>query len=104
MTPQEFTEGCGSNNNKYLENIQTDYGPLKTLTASGMLKPHSRKCRCTVCRGEDTSPKGGDKLKSRKRSKNDEEEAGEEEEDDDDTNPMHKSNEQNEELFSILSD
>lgn len=95
MTPQEFEDACGTNNNKYLENIQTDYGPLKTLTASGMLKPHSRKCRCTVCRGEDTSPK--DKLKSRKRSKNDEEEAGEEEEDDDDTNPMHKSNEQNEE-------
>ena len=97
MTPQEFIEGCGSNNNKYLENIQTDYGPLKTLTASGMLKPHSRKCRCTVCRGEDTSPKGGnDKQKSRKRSKNDEEEAGEEEEDDDDTNHANKSIEQNE--------
>ena len=35
--------------------FQTDYGPLKTLTASGMLKPHSRKCRCSICR--DESPK-----------------------------------------------
>ena len=42
MTPQQFEEACGTNNHKYLENIQTDYGPLKTLTASGMLKPHSR--------------------------------------------------------------
>ena len=73
MTPQDFEDACGTSNNKYLENIQTDYGPLKTLTASGMLKPHSRKCRCSVCRGEETSPKT-DKLKAKKRSKNYEEE------------------------------
>ena len=95
MTPQEFEDACGTNNNKYLENIQTDYGPLKTLTVSGMLKPHSRKCRCTVCRGEDNVSPKGDKQKSRKRSKNDEEEGGEEEEeDDDDTNQPNKSAEQ----------
>ena len=45
MTPQQFEESCGTNNHKYLENIQTDYGPLKTLTQSGMLKPHSRYCQ-----------------------------------------------------------
>ena len=73
MTPQDFEDACGTSNNKYLENIQTDYGPLKTLTASGMLKPHSRKCRCSVCRGEETSPKT-DKLKAKKRSKNYDEE------------------------------
>ena len=73
MTPQDFENACGTSNNKYLENIQTDYGPLKTLTASGRLKPHSRKCRCSVCRGEETSPKT-DKLKAKKRPKNLEEE------------------------------
>ena len=73
MTPQDFENACGTSNNKYLENIQTDYGPLKTLTASGRLKPHSRKCRCSVCRGEETSPKT-DKLKAKKRPKNFEEE------------------------------
>lgn len=89
MTPQEFEDACGTSNNKYLENLQTDYGPLKTLTASGMLKPHSRKCRCSVCRGEETSPKT-DKLKAKKRPKNDEEEGGEEEEDEDDNKDRHE--------------
>ena len=42
MTPQEFELACGSTGKRYLENIQTDYGPLKTLTNSGLLKPHSR--------------------------------------------------------------
>ena len=88
MTPQEFENACETSNNKYLENIQTDYGPLKTLTASGMLKPHSRKCRCSVCRGEETSPKS-DKIKAKKRPKNDEEEGGEEEEDQDDDTKHH---------------
>ena len=92
MTPQEFEDACGTSNNKYLENIQTDYGPLKTLTASGMLKPHSRKCRCSVCRGEETSPKS-DKLKAQKRPKNDEEEGGEEEEDHDDDHHHQQSKE-----------
>ena len=28
-------QACGSKTRKYLESITTDYGPLKTLTASG---------------------------------------------------------------------
>lgn len=52
MTPQEFEAECGSSGKKCMESIQTDYGPLKTLTASGLLKSHSRKCRCSICRGD----------------------------------------------------
>ena len=67
MTPGEFEMACGlTGKSKYLDNIQTDYGPLKTLTASGLLKPHSRKCRCSICRGEYESP---EKLAKRKRQR-----------------------------------
>ena len=67
MTPGEFESACGLNGkSKYLENIQTDYGPLKTLTASGLLKPHSRKCRCSICRGDYESP---EKIAKRKRQR-----------------------------------
>ena len=31
-----FIQACGSKTRKYLESITTDYGPLKTLTASGL--------------------------------------------------------------------
>ncbi len=66
--------------------FQTDYGPLKTLTASGMLKPHSRKCRCSICR--DESPKTTpEKIRSKKRSTlsdDDENDAENEEEEKDD--------------------
>jgi len=78
MTPVDFELACGSNGKKYLENIhvstykiklgifveksnlyfQTDFGPLRTLTASGMLKPHSKKCRCSICRRDMTPEKG----------------------------------------------
>ena len=64
MTPGEFEMACGlTGKSKYLDNIQTDYGPLKTLTASGLLKPHSRKCRCSICRGEYESPEKNSKKK-----------------------------------------
>ncbi len=67
-------------------NFQTDYGPLKTLTASGMLKPHSRKCRCSICR--DESPKTTpEKIRNKKRSTlsdDDENDAENEEEEKDD--------------------
>ena len=67
MTPGEFEMACGlTGKSKYLDNIQTDYGPLKTLTASGLLKPHSRKCRCSICRGEYESP---EKIAKRKRQR-----------------------------------
>merc|ERR1719412_1657066 len=67
MTPGEFEMACGlTGKSKYLDNIQTDYGPLKTLTASGLLKPHSRKCRCSICRGEYESP---EKVAKRKRQR-----------------------------------
>jgi len=52
LTPHEFELACGSNGKKYLESITTEFGPLKTFTASGVLKPHSRKCRCSICRDE----------------------------------------------------
>ena len=38
LTPQEFGTTCGgANGRKYLEIIQTDYGPLGALTKSGTL-------------------------------------------------------------------
>ena len=44
LTPQEFGTTCGgANGRKYLEIIQTDYGPLGALTKSGTLKPSSAK-------------------------------------------------------------
>ena len=74
MTPGEFEMACGlTGKSKYLDNIQTDYGPLKTLTASGLLKPHSRKCRCSICRGEYESP---EKVAKRKRQREIEEQSG----------------------------
>ena len=38
MTPDDYESACGVSikAKKYLESIQTDYGPLKTLTVSGM--------------------------------------------------------------------
>ena len=66
---------------KYLESITTDYGPLKTLTASGvyfgfhfnflfisaisgLLKPCPKKCKCNVCLDEViTSPEAKLSLK-----------------------------------------
>jgi len=57
MTPDDYEQVCGNKTKKYLESITTDYGPLKTLTASGLLKPHPRKCKCNVCCDEPlTSP------------------------------------------------
>jgi len=38
MTPEEYEQACGNKTRKYLESITTDYGPLKTLTASGKLE------------------------------------------------------------------
>merc|ERR1719192_1195503 len=52
MTPDEYEQACGSKTRKYLESITTDYGPLKTLTASGLLKPHPKKCKCSACSDE----------------------------------------------------
>ena len=60
--------------------LQTDYGPLKALTASGMLKPHSRKCRCSICR--DESPKTTpEKMRKKKGSTLSDDEAENEEND-----------------------
>merc|ERR1711976_679956 len=79
MTPQQFEEACGTSNHKYLENIQTDYGPLKTLTTSGLLKPHSRKCRCSICRGDESQKSTPEKIRRKQDLDNDlEEEAGNE--------------------------
>ena len=81
MTPEDYeqvggslrggvtscAQACGSKTRKYLESITTDYGPLKTLTASGLfhfiwsklmilspglLKPHPKKCKCSACSDE----------------------------------------------------
>jgi len=52
VTPEEYEQACGSKTRKYLESITTDYGPLKTLTASGLLKPHPKKCKCSACSDE----------------------------------------------------
>ena len=77
MTPQEFDMNCGGSGKKYLENIQTDYGPLKTLTASGMLKPLSRKYRQQD--GEDPGKVGGKRKKSKDGDDDDKEENHEDE-------------------------
>ena len=45
VTPQEFEIISGGAGKKSLDNIQTDYGPLKTLTATGMLKSNGRSLR-----------------------------------------------------------
>ena len=37
-------QACGSKTRKYLESITTDYGPLKTLTASGCAIIHLVDC------------------------------------------------------------
>jgi len=64
MTPEEYEQACGNKVRRYLESITTDYGPLKTLTASGMLKPHPKKCKCNVCMDEElTSPELQKKVK-----------------------------------------
>lgn len=64
MTPEEYEQACGNKVRKYLESITTDYGPLKTLTASGLLKPHPKKCKCNVCMDEElTSPEVQKKVK-----------------------------------------
>lgn len=68
----------GYNGKKYLENIQTDYGPLKALTASGMLKLSQQRRRGK----EDESPK--DKKSSRKRKANDDDDDDDGDDDDDD--------------------
>uniref|UniRef100_A0A0K2UHN6 Deformed epidermal autoregulatory factor 1 homolog [Acyrthosiphon pisum] n=1 Tax=Lepeophtheirus salmonis TaxID=72036 RepID=A0A0K2UHN6_LEPSM len=95
MTPQNFETACGCTTKYYLENIQTDYGPLKTLTASGMLKPHSRKCRCSLCRGEDPPSPSPQESKDeeeeesnsqsmKQKNNNHQNDSDEEDEDDDD--------------------
>ena len=70
MTPQEFEMVCGFSGKKYLENIQTDYGPLKALTASGMLKPYNSRS----LRRREESPKNTFEKKSKRRKKRENEE------------------------------
>ena len=74
MTPQEFEMVCGGSGKKYLDNIKTDYGALKTLTASGMLKQLQRRL------ARDDSPSETSKGAPEKRRKRDNEEEGTEEE------------------------
>ena len=78
MTPQEFALIFGFSGKKYLDKIQTDYGPLKALTASGMLKAASRESSRTT---DNDSPR----PKRRKSAENedDEDEEGEDDENDD---------------------
>ena len=79
MTPQEFELACGSTGKRYLENIQTDYGALKALTTSGLLKPHSRKCRCSICRGDESAKSSSpEKLRRNVEGELDDVEMGEE--------------------------
>lgn len=80
-TPQEFEIQAGGSGKKYLDVIQTDYGPLKTLTASGTLKPMSRKYR----REEESSPKSTpEKNKKHRKGEDKQEEEPEEEEEEED--------------------
>ena len=55
MVPQEFENHCECSmysELKGLDNIQSEYGALKTLIQSEKLRPHSRKCRCYICGGK----------------------------------------------------
>ena len=78
LTPQEFASTCGGagTGRKYLEIIQTDYGPLKALTASGTLKPGPAKKQPEE-KGQKEDDKGGE-------AEEDVEEEEEEDDDDDD--------------------
>ena len=44
MTPQEFEDACGTNNNKYLENIQTEINDLGEVRASQEAKERKNWC------------------------------------------------------------
>jgi len=82
MTPEEYEQACGHKVGKYLESITTDYGPLKTLTASGLLKPHPKKCKCSVCMDEElTSPEVQKKVKREERKEEKKEDKREEKRD-----------------------
>ena len=49
-------QACGSKTRKYLDTITTDYGPLKTLTASGMAcNPRQNLDSFTIFRSVKTS-------------------------------------------------
>lgn len=87
MTPQEFEIACGGSGKKYLENIKTDYGPLKTLTASGMLRQLQGRA------GRSESPPSRSPSKSSKRQRENEEEGNEEDDEDgedDEDNEEHQ--------------
>ena len=75
MTPQEFEMIVGGSGKKYLENIATDYGPLKALTASGMLKPYN-STRSLRNKRDDESPKGSPDKRFKKRKHDEDGEGG----------------------------
>ena len=80
MTPADFDKSCGGSggSKKCLDYIQTDYGPLKNLAASGMLRQLSRE-------NEDQDEESKAKKRKAQLGASDEhsEEEEEEEEDED---------------------
>jgi hypothetical protein len=85
VTPQEFEASAGGTGRKYLENIQTDYGPLKALTLSGTLKPVSPRkpaIKPVVAAATETSTAGSSKRKQQEEAEAVEEDDDDDEEDD----------------------